>query len=98
MLQGFPTLRNNDLPIPLVVTIVVHDQRQLADNRQKDATPMRILGGRERHADRRLSASVAFPKQIGPVFETIAVGVAEHMDIAVVANRDQLSIFPIRSC
>jgi hypothetical protein len=54
-----------------------------------------VAGRRQGHADRRAQPALVVPEERCLIFEAVTVGIGQHVDIAVVGERDELAILAI---
>src|SRR5690606_15255609 len=83
-----PSGRNGDLFVGLGIAVGVGDQDALALGGDDQSLAVLVVGRRERHSDRRTDAAVVLPKTIGFVFDSVAVGIAQQVHVAVVAQSE----------
>src|SRR5688572_17558283 len=61
MLKRLPARRHDDFTVRSVISIVINNQREFSDNRQKNSAAMRIFRRSQRHANWLLGPPVALP-------------------------------------
>ncbi len=92
MKRAGPALGDDDFLVELSGVGRVEQQRELALVGDEDAVAERIMGRRECDADGDGHAALVVPPELGFILQSVAVSVAQKINISVVSDGDELAV------
>src|SRR5256886_17220638 len=91
LFAAFGPGRHGDLRVGTIVSVGVHDQRQLFFRGDEHAVAARVAGRRQRCANRR-AQGLLLPERLDLVLQSVAVAVAQQPEAALVTDPARFAV------